>query len=331
MHLAGFKRIRAGIRRWSSAARIARFRVDIVPCDILDRDAVARAMEGIDTVIHCAYGGRESIVQGTRNMLEAARRQEVRRFVNFSTTDVYGDREGVITEDTPLQPTGKEYGDSKMEAEQICLEYLRQGLPVVTLRPSLVYGPFSKTWVTAFADRIRSGQWRLLGSAGEGTCNLVYIEDVIRAVLLATESDRAVGQTFNINGSDLITWNEYFNCINNALGLPPLREIAPGKAKLRTTLTNPVRQVLRFFLDRWKRQIVTLYLRSECLQRLMKRTERSLQAIPSAHDLGRFGRKPIYDISKAQRLLGFEPAYSTHAGISLSIRWLIHEAYLAHG
>ena len=84
--LSGSANVRAGIRRWSSAARIARFPVEIVLCDIMDEEQVAQAMAGATSVIHCAKASnRDVIIQGTNNLLDAALRLDVERFVHLST------------------------------------------------------------------------------------------------------------------------------------------------------------------------------------------------------------------------------------------------------
>ena len=72
-------RVRAGAHNWSGAARVARFPIEIVPCDILDAEQVTLALNGVTHVIHCAKGSHESIVTGTQNMLEASLRRGVER------------------------------------------------------------------------------------------------------------------------------------------------------------------------------------------------------------------------------------------------------------
>ena len=181
IYLSEFANVRAGVRRWSSAARVARFPIDIVLCDIMQPNQVAKAMEGVKAVVHCAYNdSREVIVQGTQNMLEAAQRSGVKRFVYLSTAEVYGtDVSGQIDEMFPYQYTGREYTDSKIEAEKLCWEFYGKGLPLTILRPSIVYGPFSKSWLVRMAQRLLSGKWGMFENYGDGNCNLVYVDDLV--------------------------------------------------------------------------------------------------------------------------------------------------------
>lgn len=330
LQLRGFERVRAGVRRWSSAARIGRFPAEIVLCNILDERQVARAMEGVNVVVHCAIGSPEVMVKGTENVLKAALAANVDRFIHFSTVDVYGDTEGEIDETTPVKITGKSYGNVKIEAEKLCWAYHERGVPVVVLRPSIVYGPYAKLWIAKFAERLMSGKWGLFTGVGDGMCNLVYVADVVNAVLLSIESDKAVGEAFNINGGDLITWNEYFSRLNRSLGLPPLHEIGQRTSTARSALMKPVKAAAHFALDNFSGIITRMYQRSDLIRGMAKRFEKSMKTSPSGDELAMYGRKPSYRIDKARKILGFEPAFNVDRGIDMSVRWLRHEALIAH-
>jgi nucleoside-diphosphate-sugar epimerase len=327
--LNGFRNVRGAVRRWSTAARIGRFPAEIVLCDLVNPEHVKTAMKDIDVVIHCAYGSRESTVKGTELLLEAARQQNIKRFVHLSTIDVYGGIEGEVSEDAPLLPTGSEYGDSKIEAEKLCWHYAT-GLPVVILRPTIVYGPHCKLWITKFAERLSSGKWGIFKEVGDGTCNLVYVQDLVRAIFCAADSDKAVGQAFNINGGDMITWNEYFIRFNESLHLPPLREIPPGKARLQSRVMTPVKSTARYFVDNFGETISSIYKSSDVARRVMKKTEKKMKVSPGPQELRMFGLKVHYANAKAEALLGFTPRYDTRSGLEMSVRWLDHETMFSH-
>ena len=200
LYLSQFASVRASVRSWSSAARIARFPVEIVRCDIMEPEQIAEAMAGVTAVVHCAYSDTHTaIVQGTQNMLEAALKLGVERFVYLSTAEVYGPQaHGQIDENAPYQSTGSEYADSKIEAEKLCWAYSAKGLPITILRPAIVYGPFGNSWTVNVAKRLQSGNWGTFEQYGEGKCNLVYVDDLVAAILLAVRHPQAVGQAFNI-------------------------------------------------------------------------------------------------------------------------------------
>jgi nucleoside-diphosphate-sugar epimerase len=328
--LRGFKDVRAGVRRWSSAARIGRFPVEIVLCDVMDKKQVEQATEGLDAVIHCAVGPGDVIVKGTENVLMASQRHGVKMFVHLSTIDVYGTATGDVDETTPYQYTGNAYGDSKIEAEKLCWEYITKGVPTVVLRPTIVYGPYCKLWIMKYADRLLSGKWGVFKGFGEGTCNLVYVQDLVSAIFLSLDSEKAIGEAFNINGPDLITWNEYFRRFNDALGQPPLAEIEFGRAKLSSNLITPVKVTARFVLQRYAPTVTRIYQKSGVAQRLMKRAERRMITTPGKQELLQFSRKARYSISKAESVLGYTPKFGIDAGLELSARWLDHETLLSH-
>src|SRR5262245_15390047 len=98
LHAMGRGPVVGGVRRWASAARIGRFPVDITLCDVTAAASVRAAMSGVSHVVHCAVGGREVTVEGTRMVLEAARAAGVQRLVHLSTIDVYGCDTGVVME-----------------------------------------------------------------------------------------------------------------------------------------------------------------------------------------------------------------------------------------
>ena len=159
LHLSQLAHVRAGIRSWSSAARLARFPIEIALCDVMDKKSIALAMSGASCVIHCVSGSSEAIIQGTGNMLEMAQAQKMGRFVHLSTTEVYGNVNGEIDETFPFKSMGNPYGDAKIEAEKLCWEHYQRGLPVTVVRPSIVYGPFSTDWTVVFTQRLLSKNW----------------------------------------------------------------------------------------------------------------------------------------------------------------------------
>src|SRR5918992_1591605 len=126
-----------------------RDRIETLKGDIRDKALVNRAMEGVDLVVHTAAAlplySPEDIhttdVEGTRNVLEAARRHGVERVVHVSSTAVYG-----IPDHHPLYETDKlegvgPYGQAKIQAEMVCLEYRAKGLTVPIIRPKSFVGP----------------------------------------------------------------------------------------------------------------------------------------------------------------------------------------------
>ena len=324
-------RVRGGLRRWASAARIARFPIELVQCDIMDPEQVSGAAAGMAAVVHCAYADdRGSIVDGTRNVLNACRAHGVRRLVYLSTAEVYGTTvHGDVDERFPCVASGRPYADSKIEAEALCWQYAERGLPVSVLRPSIVYGPFGMSWTVKIAQRLQSGNWGVFEGYGGGICNLVHVDDLVQAVRLAISEDGAVGEAFNVNGAEHVTWNEYFRRFNSALGFPALRHIRARRSWATAMLRDWVGGCVDPVVNRYRDVIMEVYLRGGVLQTVMKGAKQALGTTPSRNELaGLYSRNARYVDSKAQRLLGYRPTVDLDTGLRLSALWLDHHGFL---
>src|SRR3989442_885704 len=258
LHGSGWAQVRAGVRKWAGAARIGRLPVEIVRCDLADPRQVDAACNGVTAVVQCARATGPGTEAQLRNLFEAAYRRGVTRVVHLSTTEVYGDVAGDVDEDHPIGPGQSDYARSKIAAERACAEYIARGLPLVVLRPTIVYGPFSETWTVKVAQRLLSGRWSLPEDSCRGTCNLLYVDDLVAAILLALRTDQAVGEAFNVNGRERVTWYHYFSALAEALGVgrPDSKSLLAARA--RAWLMQPVRASARFVLKHHHKRILAL-------------------------------------------------------------------------
>lgn len=329
IHCAGTMRVRAAVRRWSSAARIGRFKMEIVQADVTNPASIREAMRGVDLVVNCAWGGGEVNRGGTRNVLEAARQEGVKRVVHMSTISVYGDRTGSVEESLPIAHSGNDYGDSKIDTEAICWEFGRAGLEVVVLRPTVVYGPFSENWTVEFAQRMSSGQWMMPRAYCEGIANLVYVDDVVGAVICGLRSPTGANEAYNVNGPELnISWNRYFDALNAALGLPPLKPSGKATARAASTLMQPVRTGAKLLLKRFEAPILELYKKNAFAKSAMKLAESMIRKTPTLAEYALYSRTDSYPTAKAERLLGYKPAFDMARGVALSAAWARHHRYV---
>lgn len=318
---------RAAIRNWATASRLGRLPVEIMRMDILNPKEIDAALDGVSYVIHCAKGGGGAIDEGTRNLLEAAHQKGVKKLIHLSTADVYGDVAGEMREEIPWRYNGSEYNRAKIEAEKVCGEYSAKGLPVVILRPSIIYGPFSTYWSLRFAHFFRKREWLLYESHGEGNCNLVYVDDLIKAILLCLENSQADGQVFNISGPQVITWNEYLVRFNQAMGLPPLRILRQTQATARTKALEPVRILGRFVQNNFLGPAKKVAETFEFADRIIRRTESLLKSSPSPEDLKLYDRKALFPGDKAREVLRFEPVVSVDEGLQRTVDWLREQGF----
>jgi nucleoside-diphosphate-sugar epimerase len=319
--------VRACVRRWGSAVRIGRLPVEIVLCDITDADQVRSAMEGVGGVVHCAHNDRQG-VEGTRTVLQAALEAGVDRVVHLSTMEVYGDVEGDICEDAPLRKTGWPYRDTKIDAELVCRTFMDRGLAVSILRPTIVYGPFSRDWTARIAERLVAGGTFPGREDCQGSCNLLYIDDLVAAIVLALDRKRAAGEAFNVNGEERLTWWQYLNDLSRAIGLPPLNGGHPLLRRVRTAALTPVRSTARIMLDRFRDPIMAVAQRSPVAQRLMKSVEGVIRRTPAAAEYRLFRRKVYAPVGKARDLLGYRSQFPAARGVALSASWLRHHGFV---
>lgn len=266
-----------------------------VRLDVTEDAAIqTRILQGVDGVVHCAVGNADVAITGTRNLLDACRKAGVRRVVLISSIAVYGDAAGCVSEDTPrIKGAWSNYAGRKAMAEE-----LAEGFPeleIVTLRPAIIYGPNSPLWVTDLERRIRSGYWGEFGAAGAGSCNLVYVDDVARAVEAALVVPSAAGQTFNITGPACITWNNWFQKVADLMGYGPLRHIPPPVLYgwiLAALPFKALRKLFRMDVFAW------------------------VSAAPALSELVLFRRKAVYTADKAKAVMNWSARMTLDEGLA---------------
>jgi nucleoside-diphosphate-sugar epimerase len=275
-----------------------RGRIETIKADIRDKSLVNRAMEGIDLVIHTAAAlplySPEDIyttdVEGTRNVLEAARRHGVERVVHVSSTAVYG-----IPDHHPLYETDKlegvgPYGQAKIQAEMICLEYRAKGMVVPIIRPKSFVGPERLGVFALLYDWAFTGHNFPMVGSGNNRYQLLDVEDLCEAIYLTlTLPETQVNDTFNIGAREFTTMKEDYQAVLDYAG--------HGK-KVVGFPAAPAIWGLRV-LDR---------LGLSPLYKWVYETA---------------SKDSFVSIEKAERELGFEPRYSNKDALLRNFRWYI--------
>jgi len=188
--------------------------VEIVKGDICDKEIVERVMEKVDGVIHLAaivsvdeaikdpFSIFQTNAIGTLNLLEAARKFGIEKFVYASSTAVYGEPISLpVRENHPTRPTNP-YGASKLAGESLVVSYNKTyGLRTVSLRYFNVYGPRMTTGpyagvIAKFITATLDGGTLVIHGDGSQTRDFIYVKDVAKANLVALESSE-IG-VFNI-------------------------------------------------------------------------------------------------------------------------------------
>ncbi len=364
LHSLGIPSV-ALVRNWSAASRLSRLPVEKVQGDLMDRDSIRRAVRGCDTVFHCAVdnrtGGaafRRSIPITTRNLLEAALQAGAKRVVVLSSIAVHGydPRPEAGQEETPLRISGVPYCDGKAEAEKISLKYHRRyGLPVVILRPTIVYGPFSG-WTSGITGGIASRRLPLL-DRGEGICNPVYVDNLVHAMLLSTRGDSPVGKIFNISDAQTVSWKTFLESHAGALGedflpLPEIHgeELQAFRREFREQAISPFQRAQALIRDinmeieaethpffglSWKKG---KHWTKNVLQGPMEMFARKIafgapppspapetkpQPLrPRLEDIQIQTSRVTFSIQNAQRFLDYKPPFSFEEGMKLTSDWI---------
>ena len=187
--------------------------VQLMVGDVLDEALLNDATAGADIVVHLAANtGVEPSVKdprkdcivnviGTLNCLEAARNNHVKRFIFASSGAPLGETVPPIHEELAPHPVSP-YGASKLAGEGYCSAYFRTfGLETVVLRFGNVYGPGSghkNSVVAKFIKRILNGERLEIYGDGTQTRDFIYIDDLIKAILLSSEKDNIGGEIFQI-------------------------------------------------------------------------------------------------------------------------------------
>ncbi|MCK5059325.1 MAG: NAD-dependent epimerase/dehydratase family protein, partial [Candidatus Aminicenantes bacterium] len=200
--------------------------ITIIRGDVLDYNNVLKSMNGADIVIHAAaVAGIDTVIKsptktmrvnviGTANTLEAAKKNSIKdRFIDFSTSEVFGTRAFRSTEDdeTVSGSAGEArwtYAVSKLAAEHLSLSYYKEfGLPVVSIRPFNVYGPgqTGEGAIQIFIKRALKNKDIYIYGDGNQIRAWCYVEDFVSGLMCCVENPKAIGESFNIGNARTVT------------------------------------------------------------------------------------------------------------------------------
>ncbi|UCG69076.1 MAG: SDR family oxidoreductase [Thermoplasmata archaeon] len=233
--------------------------------DILDKEQLNKIVLGdVKFIFHEAAqpGVRASVenplkpndvnVKGTLNVLEAARKGDVKRVISASSSSVYGKVEYLPFDEkhptTPLSP----YGVSKLVAEHYCRVYNDlYDIPTVSLRYFTVYGPRMRPdlAIPLFTRALLSGESPTIFGNGEQTRDLTYIEDIVSANLKLLETEKADGEILNVGGGKRVTVNQLFEKLCQLVDVkidPIYIEEIKGDAKHTLASIDKARELLGY-------------------------------------------------------------------------------------
>jgi len=200
--------VRVTIREKSNYQDITEYIQEYKYANLLEPAQLKAACEGCDTVIHCAVAlpseGRlwETNVLGTKNLVEAAKKAGVRRFIFVSSVAAVRDPDTL-------------YGKSKAEGERFVMA---SGLDWTIIRPPYILGPKSRT----FQKSVRLlKSWLPLPFPGDGknTVRPIYVGDVAATIVACLENQKTVGRAYIIAGPDTVTMDKHIRLVMKELGV----------------------------------------------------------------------------------------------------------------
>ena len=262
--------------------------------DIRDPEAVATACADMDVVYHNVAQvplAKDKALfwsvnrDGTRNLVEAALKARVKKFIYTSSSAVFGvPLANPVTEDTPPSPA-EDYGRAKLAGEEICQDAARRGLDVSIIRPRTILGHGRLGVVQILFDWIERGLDIPVIGGGRNPYQFVHSDDLASASIAAAQ--RPGGATYNIGAKDFGTMRELLQAvIDHAGSKSRIKSIPMGPTEFAANLASAV----------------------------------GLSPLGPYHSL-MYGRSMWFDISKAERELGYAPKYSNARMIIESYDW----------
>jgi len=227
-------------------------RVELVVGDICDPDAVAKAMVGVERVIHLAarisvpdsiedpLGYDATNVHGTLKVMQAARAAGVKRMAFASSCAVYGCLPGLPKSEADQLSPESPYAATKLCNENYARSYsVSMGLECVGLRYFNVYGPRQDAngpygaVIPTFVQRALRGQTLTIYGDGEQGRDFVNVRDVARANVAATVAPGAAGEVFNVGGGRMMSINDLANAVRDVVGEIQVEHAAPRIGEVR--------------------------------------------------------------------------------------------------
>jgi len=275
-------------------------KIKTIKGDIRDKNIVIETIRGIDIVVHTAAAlplyKEEDIfstdIDGTRNLLEAAEKNNVQRFIHISSTAVYGIPDHhPLKEDDKLDGVGP-YGEAKILAEEECTKFRKKGMCIPILRPKSFIGPERLGVFDLLYDWAKDGKGFPMIGDGGNRYQLLDVEDLCDAIYLCATLDKdKVNDTFNIGAKEFTTMREDYQAVLDFAGA--------GK-KIVGLPEKPIIWTLRF-LEKLK------------LSPLYKWVYETAS------------KDSFVSIEKAEKTLGYKPKYSNKDALIRNYKW-----YLEH-
>lgn len=273
-------------------------KIEHIVGDIRDKKQVDKCMKDCTYCIHCAAAlplyTKEEIfttdIDGSRNVISSAHKEKIKKFIQISSTAVYG-----IPDHHPLVETDKldgvgPYGVAKIEAEKVCEKYRNKGMSVSIIRPKSFIGPERLGVFALFYDWAKDGRGFPMIGSGNNKYQLLDVEDLCDAILSCMRLPKSkVNDTFNIGAKEYTTMKEDYQAVLDYAGF--------GK-KIKGFPAGPVILGLR----------VLEFLHLSPLYKWVYETA---------------SKDSFVSIEKAEKKLNFKPKFSNKDALLRNYKWYL--------
>src|SRR2546421_7461987 len=302
--------VRAMVRPVEGASRLRKLDgVEVVLGDLVDRESLKRAVQGIQRVYNVAaktgpWGLEKDYkavnIWGVADLITASMDAGVQRIVPTSSITVYWHHlKGNINEDHPFHAEDNPYSRTKIAGEKMVADFVKErGAPVVIVRPAWIYGPRDTASFGRFVAMVESGKGFLIGS-GKNIVPVVYVRDVAQGLIKAGDSgDEAIGKAYTIADDRRVTQAEYLNTIADFLRVPPVSRKIP------------------YF------PLLTAGRSAELVWKALGRRNSAPPPV-TAYGVTLLGGNQEFSIEKVRRELGYKPEYDVIRGVFEGVNWYL--------
>ena len=355
---SGCDELVALVRSFRSGAMAGRLGARQVKGDLLDVESIRSVCRGAKHVFHLAYGsdGKDAdriTIAGAENVCRAAAKEGVESVVLVGTTAVYGPSSMPVNESAPLRTTGSAYVLAKAEMVRRVLRLAGSGelgqTRVVVLEPACIFGPGGKPFTEMPLELARTGGLVWVAD-GSGAANVVYVDNLVEALLRAAVCIEAHGQRFIIQDC-CVKWRQFLEPLLGPWA-KGLRSMSVAKIEaLNKVKSGSLRDVLRGALcsrelgealRKWAPAAWSLRLMNRKLpcfvERLrsvrhggvarivvqkMKTSDSLPVSCPPSWQIELYGPgNPVLIHDRARRVLGWSPRVPLDTGLRRSVGWL---------
>jgi nucleoside-diphosphate-sugar epimerase/predicted dehydrogenase len=302
--------VRALARKLSNIEKLKELQAEIFFGDVADIESLKSAFEGVDMVVHAAADtkgseedGQVSTIQGTKNVIDLCQQCKIKKLVYISSCSVYGvadfKKGEVVNEESSLERYPERrghYSYSKYHADRIIIEAMSKGgLPIVCLRPGTIFGPGGEIFTPMMGFALGQKVFAIIGS-GNFVLPLVYIDNLVSAIIAAIEKEQSIGKIYNIVDSDNLTKKQYIELL--------LKKLYPNA---------------KYFYIPYSLFYVTVFIQ-EILIKMLKR-----KPFLTRYRLISSQKNISYNSTKIQRELNWTPKYSLRDSIEKILQYELGE------